>query len=145
MRNLALLLMLLVPSFAQAGGVVSRYMTLYSGTVTADVTATTGICFPEDAEDILFTLDATYNSGSSTLDVKMQDSDVSTAASTHWKDIGGASPISFTQVTTASAYYTLTPECGATLRRCVRPYVDVGASGSPNYTIVVRAYYRTRK
>lgn len=142
MKKLALVLLLLAPLQARAAGVVTRYLTLYSGNVTADVTTATGVCFPEDAEDIVFTGDVTFNSGSSTVDIKLQDSDVSTGASTHWKDITNAA---FTQVTTASAYHTARPDCGVALRRCVRPSIDVGASGSPNYDVVVRAYYRVRR
>lgn len=125
-------------AFAISGSQV----TLYSGTaVTADATGT-AYCFPfTRAEDIQFTLDATYNSGSSTLDVKLQDSDVSTSSSTHWSDLPSTS---FTQVTTSSVHRRVTPPCGTVILKCVRAIIDVGASGSPNYDVVVKAFFKVK-
>lgn len=79
--------------------------------------------------DYIFWLFATYNSGSSTLDVTIQHSPDGVT----WIDVD-----SFTQVTTASANHEMQPASATTsLAKYVRASINVGA-GSPNYDVVVK-------
>jgi hypothetical protein len=133
---LALALLLAFSSNASANS--GTVQTVYSETdITADDTDATGICFDNAEGEFVFTLDATFNSGTSTMDIKLQHAPI---GSTDWIDISGAS---FTQVTTASARHTLNLALGVNLLSCIRAYVDVGAAGSPDYDAEVKAYYRS--
>lgn len=93
---------------------------------TADATRSP-VCIDSSERELIFFLDADYVSGSSTLDVKIQES----WNTTDWKDL-----FSFTQVTTSDATEKVSINIGNSWR-CYRAVVDVGASGSPSYNVKV--------
>jgi len=136
MRHLIFLALfvVLVSDVHAASGRVSQIFS--DAAITADDTDADGICLPDAATDFIFSLDATFNSGTSTLDVKIQHAAL---GSDDWIDVSG---LTFTQVTTASAFHTVNPAAGVNLLPCIRAYIDVGGAGSPNYDAVVKAHYR---
>lgn len=93
---------------------------------TADATRSP-VCIDSSEKELIFFLDADYVSGSSTLDVKIQES----WNASDWKDL-----LAFTQVTTTDATEKVSINIGNSWR-CYRAVIDVGASGSPNYNVKV--------
>lgn len=137
MRRLLITLVACALGFPQLALATSnRELTIFDdASFTADANGT-GFCLPEAADQLIFTLDAVHNSGTSTLDVKIQHAAL---GSSDWKDVSG---VSFTQVTTADAFHTVNAAAGVFYLPCIRAVVDVGASGSPDYGATVKVHYR---
>lgn len=113
-------------------GLIGRSAEVFGATVTTDQTSSPVRLSPLNdgvLRALSFYLDATFNSGTSTLDVKIQHS----LDGTTWRDLEA-----FSQVTTSSSSELININLDAThVRPLVRAVVDVGASGSPNYTVSV--------
>jgi hypothetical protein len=91
-------------------------------------------CFDQRTDAQVFEAIVTHNSGSSTMDV--------TVITKH-DDLAESEPIiTFTQFTTSSTSERKTLNPTVIPLRCLKVVVDVGASGSPNYDLVVRMLYR---
>jgi hypothetical protein len=113
-------------------GLIARSESLFSGTVGADATGS-AVTLLNTNEGVLralvFYADITHNSGTSTLDIKIQHS----LDGTTWRDLEN-----FTQATTSDTSERININLDANhVRPLVRAVLDVGASGSPNYTVSV--------
>ncbi len=132
---LSILLLLLIPSQAFAA---REWKVLSSLTNrTTDATGST-VCTPSGAKNFAFSSKVTYNSGSSTLDTKIQ---YTIDEGTTWIDLTSGA---FTQVTTSSDNEVI--HVSNDLKHlgsfgCFRIVADVGAAGSPNYTWTYKVHY----
>lgn len=127
-------LLLLIPSEAFA---VRQFITLSNlSAQTADVTGSK-VCLPSGSSHISFSGDVTFNSGTSTLDGKIQ---YTIDEGTTWVDFAEGV---FTQVTTSSDVEVRHIAADKNLQSfgCFRVVVDVGSSGSPNYDWVYKVHF----
>ena len=138
MKRILLLAALLLTSKAYA---ISDQVVFLAGSSTGGTTYTTDtygpvVCLPPYATNIVLQLNATYNSGSSTLDVAVQHG---------FNDGTWLNLDAFTQVTTTSSNQRIHINNASTnTLPCLRAFMDVGAAGSPNYTVTVKAFYQIR-
>jgi hypothetical protein len=103
-------------------------------TITSDTTGTTYCTFLQQDHAFILWLSSKFNSGTSTLDAKVQYS-VDNGA--NWKDL-----YAFAQQSTSDSLVAVhIPEETTHVPRCLRAVLDVGSSGSPNYSVLVKAVY----
>ena len=139
LRRLFLAFLALMTAVSPAQAISDRYVVIFGTALETRVnvvadTNGTKYCFDSGRPtDFIFWLDADFVSGTSTLDVKVQHS----PDGKNWKDID-----SFTQVTTADAIHDFHQAINMSVMKCIRAVIDVGAAGSPNYNVLVRAQYR---
>ena len=139
MKKLTLSLLATVLSFSSAFAISDEGRPLF-GTMSARTNVlvdTNGspVCVNSRDQDFIFFLDADFVSGSSTLDVKIQES----YDNSNWKDV-----IAFTQVTTSDATEKVSVSL-VNFWRCFRAVMDVGAAGTPNYNVAVRMFTSSRR
>lgn len=120
-------------AFAIRGSVTLSQLSDQTGDITGSK-----VCAPSGAKNFAFSGVVTYNGGSSTLDAKIQ---YTIDEGTTWIDLSSGA---FTQVTTSSDNEVI--HVSNDLKHlgsfgCFRVVVDLGASGSPDYSWLYKLHY----